>query len=939
MVNFSMKMASTVTVVTLLATTLSSSVSAASEFLPYAELLADNAVIGTQSTEAGYRLGDTVTRAELAKVAANLGAYTPTDCTGVFADVTSNLGDLCGYVEALADAGVVASATNFRPAASVTRAEMTKMLLGVIGEEGSSTDAGYMDIAGLGDLAMYINRANEMGCAADASYFRPNATASRGEAFKIAACVAGLEMPTTETPTGTGVVTPAASGSVSVALDGAAVAQYVPKNASSVKVGTIKLTAGAAATTVSSVVVTRSGLGNVSDIASLQLAQAGVAATDSRTMSTSSQSATLKFTTPLVLAAGTSASFDVLVSLAGLENNQHQFTVTAVNVVGGSATGTPVTLGLLNTTSYGVKSVTVDSVVAGSVTSGKNNQLFATVKLTPNGEATVNGFTLSKSTGEDYTKVMANLKAYHNSVMVGTVSVTSDKIVVTGMNLARLSGEQASIELKGDATYVGPVAATTFYVAESTDVSATEKSTGYIMAVSGAPSSVQSLTLSALDLTLTKMSTGSKTVAPGTSGVELLNVKVSSDATFDVSAYNLATNLNFNNFVDNKVTVYVNGVDYEWTNSGTTTAKSFSATADRFRVEQGTPVMVRVVANVRSNAATVPASYTITLNLTQVKNVSNGNTVAVTKSQAGDTVTVKNGTATFKKATVAPASTRTIFANASDIEIGRFAVTAEAENITVRKVTLTNMGAATMADFTALVSGTSVKLVDVATNAQISATVTVDNATTITLDSMSAEVLKDTTRNFKVLIQSQGFAVGVHGQNVNLAVVPNTVDKASGGAATVVATATATAITTVDYKLGVVPPTVTLTKKSASVFLVKVTNVDTETDFNLNSITARIKPVADNNSNYEGTFCLRAEGSTVNSCPVSVDSSSIGTIPGSATGLVLTTPQSLTKNGGSYSYEIYVDSNYVNPPTLLGEVSAVNYGSPAVTETYTVSAQ
>ena len=948
MVNFSMKIASTVTVVTLLATTLSASVvSAASEFLPYAELLADNDVIGTQSTEAGYRLGDTVTRAELAKVAANLGGYAPTDCTGVFADVTSTLGDLCGYVEALADAGVVASATNFRPSASVTRAEMVKMLVGVVGEEGSSTDAGYMDVAGLGDLAMYINRANEMGCAADASYFRPNATASRGEAFKIAACVAGLEVPT-ETPTGTGVVTPVA-GSVSVALEGTAVAQYVPKNASSVKVGTIKLTAGAAATTVSSVVVTRSGLGNVADIASLQLAQAGVAATDSRTMSTSSQSATLKFNSPLVLAAGTSASYDVLVSLNGLENNQHQFAVTAVNVVGGTATGTPVTLGLLNTTSYSVKTVSVTSIDAGTVTSGKSNQLIATVKLTPNGEATVNGFTLSKGTGEDYTKVMANVKAYHNNVMVGTVTVTSDKITVTGLNLARLSGEVASIELKGDATYIGVASNTTFKISESTDVSATEKSTGYIMAVNGTfPTTIgagQTLTLNTLDVTLTKMSTGSKTVAPGTSGVELLNVQVKSDATFDVSAYNLTatatagTGQNFNNFVDNKVTVYVNGVDYEWSNSGTLTAKSFSANADRFRVEPGTPVTVRVVGNVISNAANVPNTYVFTLQLTEVKNVSNGNTVTVNKSQAGDTVTVKNGTATFKKATVAPASTRTIYANASDMEIGRFAVTAEAENVTVRKITLANVATATGADFTALVSGTSVKLVDVATNAQISATVTVDSATQITLDSMSAEVLKDATRNFKVLVQTQGFAVGVHGQKVNLSVTPVTVDKASGGAATVVAVATAGPITTGDYKLGVVPPTVTLTKKSAGVFLVKVTNVDTETDFDLNSITARIKPVADNNSSYTGSYCLRAEGSTVSSCPVAADSATVGTIPGAATTLVLTTPQSLTKNGGSYSYEIYVDSNFVNPPTLLGEVSAVNYGSPAVTETYSISAQ
>jgi S-layer homology domain len=956
MVNFSMKMASTVTVATLLVTALSSSVvSAASEFLPYAELLADNAVIGTQSTEAGYRLGATVTRAELAKVAANLGAYTPTDCTGVFADVTSDLGDLCGYVEALADAGVVASATNFRPSASVTRAEMTKMLLGVIGESGSATDAGYMDTASLGDLAMYINRANEMGCANTASYYRPNATASRGEAFKIASCVAGLDVTTPVTPvpptatgtTGTGViVTPAASGSVSVSLDGAAVAQYVPKNASSVKVGTIKLTAGAAATTVSSVVVTRSGLGNVADISSLQLAQAGVAVSDARTMSTSSQAATLKFTSPLVLAAGTSASFDVLVSLNGLENNQHQFTVTAVNVVGGSATGTPVTLGLLNTTSYSVKSVSVDSVVAGSITSGKTNQTFATVKLTPNGEATMNGFTLSKVTGEDYTKVMSNVAAYHNNVKIGTVTVTSDKITVTGLALARLSGEQASIEIKGDATYVGPNATTTFKVAESTDVSATEKSTGYIMAVGGTfPTATQTLNLNALDLTLTKMSTGSKTVAPGTSGIELLNVQVKSDATFDVSAYNvtLTTGTNLTNFVDDKVTVYVNGVDYEWTNAQGTT-KSFSASADRFRVEPGTPVTIRVVGNIRSDAGinghtptlTPSASYVATLNLTQVKNVSNGSTVAVTKSQAGDTVTVKNGTAIIKDATTAPASARAVYANA-DIEIGRFAVRAEAENVTVRKITLTN--AATLlpvTDFTTVISSSSVKLIDVATNAQISATVTVA-AGSIVLESMSAEVLKDTDRNFKVVVTTSGFGVAEHGKKIDLAVALNTVDKASGGAAGFSpVSGMLPSVSSTDYVVGVRPPAVTLVKKSANVFLMTVTNVDSESDLILNSVTAQVKPVATNNTTYTANYCLRTEGtSDANAC--GAPSTTVAAVPGAASAISQTLPVTVSKNS-SVTREIFVQSNYQDPIDLLATVSKLTYNT-TVTESYDVSAK
>lgn len=936
MVNFSTKIASTVSVVALTATALSASVvSAASEFLTYAELLADNGVIGSQSTEAGYRLGDTVTRAELAKVAANLGGYTPTDCVGTYADVTSSLGDLCGYIESLEEAGVIASATNFRPAASITRAEMTKMLLGVMGYETSDFATKHTDTANLGDLTGYINAAVEMGCANDGMYFRPNASSSRGEAFKIAACVGGYNtVDPVVPPYQTGAILPTASGSVSVALEGSAVAQYVPLNASSVKVGTIKLTAGSTDTTVSSVVVTRSGLGDVTGISGIQLAQNGLAVTDSRTMSSSSQTATLKFNSPLMLKAGTSASFDVLVSLNGAQNNQHQFTLTSVNVVSGTATGTPVTLGLLNTTSYSVKTVTVDSITAGSITSGKTNQTFATVRLTPNGESTVNSFTLSKGTGEDYTKVMSNVAAYHNNVKVGTVTVTSDKITVTGLNIARLSGEQISIELKGDATYVGPNSTTTFKVSESTDVSATEKATGYIMAVSGTfPTALQTLNLNGLDLTLTKSSTGTKTVAPGSSSVELLNVKITSDATFDVSAYNVALSTApanvLNNFVDDKVTIYVNGVDYEMK----TATKSFSATADRFRVEPGTPVTIRVVGNVRSNAAVVPADYVFTLNLTEVKNISNGNTVAVTKSQAGDKVTVKNGTAVLKDATKAPASARAIYANA-DIEIGRFAVRAEAENVTLRKITVTNAVGETVTDWTTLISSNSVKLVDADTQQQISSSVTV-TAGSIVFDSISAEVLKDTDRNFKVIATTSGFGVAEHGKTVDIAVALNTVDKSSGGSATL-NPGTLASVTSTDYTVGVRPPTVTLVKKSSNVFLMTVTNVDSESDLTLNSVTAQVKPVATNNTTYTANFCLRTEG-TNDATACGAPSLTVAAVPGAAYAITQTLPVTVSKNS-SVTREIFVQSNYQDPIDLLTTISKLTYNT-SVTESYDVSAK
>lgn len=953
MSNFLTKLTSVVGVATLVAVSTSASlVSAASEFLTYAEVLADNSVISAQTTEAGYRLGNNITRAEIAKVVANLGGIEATACSGdVYSDVGAGLGDLCGYVEALADAGVVSTASaTFRPNANITRAEMVKMILGALGETGSDVDAGYTDLDGLGDLRGYVNRANEIGCVSPSMYFRPNASSSRGEAFKVAVVCAGLDVDSTPVdpvdPTNpTTPTTPVASGSLSVALEGQAMAQYVPLNASSVKVGTVKLTAGAADVTVSSVVVSRSGLGPVADISAVVLAQNGTNVSDSRTLSTSSQTATLKLTNALVVKAGTSVSLDVLVSLNGASNSQHQFAVTTVSALNGATVaGTPVTLGLLNTTSYSVASLTLDSITTSSVTSGKSNQLFATVKLTPGKEGTVNGFTLTKGTGEDYTKVLSNVSAYFNGTKVGTVSVTSDKVVVTGLNIARLSGEQASVELRGDIVYVGASSTTTFRVDASTDVSGTEKTTGYAMTVSGAnPSATASLTLSAVDLTITKTSTGTRTVAPGTS-VDLYNATVTSDASFDVSNYKFTLTSGsasgFADFSDNKVTVYINGVDYEIVATTLATAtRTWTASADRFRVEPGVPVSIRVVANIRSNAVNVPMDYIGTFFVTDVKNVSNGNISTVNKSQAGDKVTVKNGTAVLKNATTAPASSRTIYASA-DQEIGRFAVGAEAENITVRKLTITNAVALSgVTDWTTVISSNSVKLVDVATNSQISATVTV-NSGAIVFDSMSAEVTKDSTRNFKVVATTTGFSNVEHGKKIDISVALNTVDKASGGSATLnPISGILASVSTTDYVLGVVPPTVSISKKSAKVFLVKVTNVDSESDVTLNALKVRVKPVAVNNSTYTAVYCLRSEGSSASTCPEVTTSTGTGGVPGVAANLVLTSAPTISKNGSSYSYEILVDSNYVDPTDLLGEVLALTYNGGITEEYSNVTAQ
>lgn len=940
MVNFSTKIASTISVAALLATTLSTSVvSAASEFLAYAELLADNDVIGTQSTEAGYRLGDTVTRAELAKVAANLGGYTPTDCVGTFTDVTSDLGDLCGYIEALGEAGVVASVNYFRPTASVTRAEMVKMLVGVVGEEGSSADAGYMDIAGLGDLAMYINRANELGCAADAAYFRPNATASRGEAFKIAACVAGLE-PITVDPvdpvpgTGTGVVT----GAVTASLDGSAMAQYVPQNASSVKVGTVKLTAGASDVVVSSIVITRSGLGNVSEISSAQLAQGGVTVSDSRTFSTSSQTSTLKLNSNTTIKAGTSASFDVLVSLNGGANNQHQFAVTAVNAVSATVTGLPVTLGLLNTTSYSVGQLSNVSITAGSLTSGKTNQLLATVKMTPNRDAIVNGFTVSKGTGEDFNKIVTNAKAYFNGVVVGTVVVGTDKITVTGLNVARLSGEEAAIEIRGDGIYVGQAANTTFKINETTDLSATEKTTGYVFAVTGTfPTSTVTLSLSQVDIVMTKVSTGSKTVAPGTSSVELYNANITSDATFDVSIHSLSvTGGSLTNFVDDKVTAYINGVDYEITSTGIATAsgKVFSSTSDRFRIEPGVTVNVRVVGSVRSTAST-GSTYKFTFGLWEAKNVSNGQTVNLSRTLDGDTITISNGTYTIEKSSTTPTNKTVMEGSQSDLLYINLRPSAEDQTLKSLKVTSSGVFS-TYATKVALMKGNSEIKSFTDTNSL--------SGTSVIFDSLTESLTKDVATAFTVRVTLKSGEVTTLGQSLKLTVAaPATDVSVVRSANTSVPTSTSSAVVNGNtYQVSSNTPSVALPTQVGKLTHIVFSN-PSNYDVQVNSVK------------YEMTRNVATNGSYVQWSGTSLfldgeNGSNVGTVVGAIPGTVTVTfaPTDLLVSGSPVDrvIELVDPANSVLDDQYNVTVKEISYiykdrttgsGSAVITESYTVT--
>jgi hypothetical protein len=963
MSNFSTKIASTASVVALVATAMSASlVSAASEFLPYAELLADNSVIGVQTNEAGYRLGDAITRGELAKITANVGGLTAVEPTGtVFGDVSkASVGDLAGYIEALAEAGIVSTANaNFRPKANVTRAEAVKLLLGALGEEGSSVDAGYTDIANLGDLAMYINRANELGVIADGTYFRPNASITRGEAFKIAANAAKdvITTPTVPPTTTTGTTTTGSTtvGALTVALDGVAAAQYVPQNASNVKVGTVKVTAGKTDVTVNSLTVNRSGLGDSNGL-TISIGQNGTVVSESRSVNSATQDAIVRLNNATVIKAGTTVSFEVLVSVTGSANSQHQFTLKAVGTTA-AVTGAPITLGLLNTTSYSVSITKVTGLTFGSVTSGKNDQSLGTVKFQAGAkDITMSAFTVSKTAGVDLTRALANVKVYKNAVMVGTATITSDKIYVTGLNTKVARNDTVTFELRADVTYVGdgsPSDDITVDVLETTDVSATEDLTGYATATDLTGANVQTIDLTSLDIVWTKNSTKSVTVAPGATNVVLFDAKLASSASFDVTSFTLdgiAGLANTNNDAAEvtqftSLTLTVNGVDYDLLNTtqnagvGTYT---FANTSDKFRMDAGSAVNVKLVGNYSNSATAGTYSYNVALNV--VKNLSTGNTVSLTgKNITGDQVTVQAPTLTLKAATVAPASASKIYSNASGLEIGRFGAEAKAEEVTVRSITLTNTASTNQVnDFTKLVSGTNVKLVNVADNSQVSATITV-NAGSIQFTGMSVKIAKDTTANFKVLVDTQGDLVtSFTGANNNLRFNVAVTNASSSSTSSITVTPYAT---TKQYTASVVPPTVTLVKKNANTFLMKITNVDADSDVTLNSVTAQVRPVSVANSTFTAYACIRDEGSS-DKCGTTATggvANKVQAIPGAGVAFTQTIdvsgntfPVTISKNS-SITREISVDSNFSVPSDLQAEITAVNYSGN--TETYSVVAQ
>lgn len=492
------KVTSVVGAVTIAVSAVSSTltVSAASNFAPYADALATAGIISKQTTEAGYNLGNNVTRAEMAKIAVNIKKATVTECTGkVFSDVTSKLGDLCGYVEAAANAGLVnKTATKFRPMDLVTRAEMLKMLLSAQGIAPTTEDMGFKDLPKDATLSGYINAAAKAGIINKGTSFNPNNTASRGESFKVASNSAGLTTTSTveanngsdsldlgnlfgdTTSTGTTASTgttvstgttstgtttmPVGVGDVTVALS--------PANPPATTLGSstayntvlaIDVTAGSADVAVKGLKVVKSGLAANGSVTGLTIWANNVRLGPVVTTLGTDGSAIVGFAnTPLIVKAGATQTVYVKANLKSDASGTVQFRVDSVDSTAATTNGVSTLVG--NTMQVVTATVPSYSITAQSV----------------GGQAT--GLTQGNVSVGDLQKEVGKFKFTNNSAsedlkienvvvyVPGTITETTD---LANWTLSDPSGNVIATAVKSVDRYVTFLLSTPFTVAQGTN--------------------------------------------------------------------------------------------------------------------------------------------------------------------------------------------------------------------------------------------------------------------------------------------------------------------------------------------------------------------------------------------------------------------------------------------------------------------------------------
>lgn len=500
-------------------------VKAADASVDAANRLASLGVIVDNSADPSkYNLGSNITRREMLKVMMNLSSVEVTEtCEGKFSDLpASDWG--CKYAEAALKAGFIAANAKFRPNDMVTEAEALKMIMqarGVAKAEGVepwseayrqawveagilSADAKVSATAAAKRSMVIVSADSAVTNTTDAE--GDDSDVNLDDLFGDLFDEEGDDMSGSgETSTGTTSTgtTSVKAGELEVTLSPMSPASAtLPSSAEWVKVATFDISAGSSDVSVSALTLKRAGIGASSTISRVALFVNGTRASNDKTFNSTSDEATVYFTTPLVVKAGSTASVNVVGEM-GSNGNNNEFTLQLVNITSSAAElngNLPISANTMKVSSTAASALVLSN--DGTVSDVKLGQTGVEIfkfkaknNSSTSEDMTVSSVTLKEDGSIDETTELANVKLYADGTEVASVETLSSKYVTFNLSspLFVKSGKTISFVVKADIVG-GAGDYIRLYMDKDLDLSATGSKNGYIQVTNGIDSTTLSNT-------------------------------------------------------------------------------------------------------------------------------------------------------------------------------------------------------------------------------------------------------------------------------------------------------------------------------------------------------------------------------------------------------------------------------------------------------------
>lgn len=739
----------------------------------------------------------------------------------------------------------------------------------------------------------------------------------------------------------------------------------VPKNAVNAKVNTLKLTASDKDVVIKSLEVKRSGLGNGNEIThgqGIRVIKDGVVISSaSDYFNTSSNTGKIFFYPELRIPAKSTVEVDVVVNFNGTGmNSSHTFTLDKILTSDGDQKISPIELGTLQTTGYEVSSVTAYGNSNYTVTPGKTGERFAKFDLTPgNRDVTMKNITLTKTDGSDLTRRFGNVKLFENNSEVkdAKVTITSDKIQITGINVNLQSGMTKSFELRGDILVDGSSSTNTtkLKLDSASDIKLVEDGTGFDATASGLDTFINTVTFNNVSVQYSKSSTKDQTVAPGASNVTLFDGKVKTTTPMTVRKLEITplegTHQGAEAFANNRISIRINGQEVGEISSSEFGVNSTAMITKNisFPLEEGRDNTITLVATSIKNNGTTSGNYKFAVKLADVRDTSNNQVTLITNSLVGNKTTVQNATVSLRNATVA-APTNATLSNTSDVEVGRFALTPASADAYLTQVKVVKDASSTISSLGDIVNASAIELVNVNNNEKIPATVTVDGDNII-FSGLNVTLEKDKATNFKIVFTSLNSLDSNFGNTLKLKVSADGVTTTSTSSSSTLQVSGAAQMKT--YTVGIIAPSLRFTADkldgTSRLATFRLTNNDSTGVLKVKKVTVSVssRSTAQGTLSFSSNLCLRDLGSSSNcgedgTTPGQTLTQNGGTFTFDVAGSNMSVAgEELSKNGGYTEFELYLQNSplWVRGDNLQINVQKIEYdvvgGSTDITQNYT----